>query len=132
MFASTGIVGVTAALLLSSGVVTKPSAPPPHLDVPAVEQSTARPPADAPVSASEMASLSGGEGVDVKMLTQQQLTGATTGNTVNAGTVTSGAVNFSGNALSGFRGIGNFVVNTGANNTLQGAINISVVTTPGP
>ena len=129
MFASTGIVGVTAALLLSSGIVTKPPvAPPPRLDVPAVEQPTAA----APILASEMASLSGGEGVDVTVLTRQQLTGATTGNTVNAGTVTSGAVNFSDNALSGFRGIGNFVVNTGANNTLQGAINISIVTTPGP
>ena len=132
MFASTGIVGVTAALLLNSGVVTKPSARPPHLDVPAVEHSSAQPGSEAPIPTSEMASLSGGEGVDVKVLTQQQLTGATSGNTVNAGTVTSGAVNFSDNALSGFRGIGNFVVNTGANNTLQGAINISVVTTPGP
>lgn len=129
MFASTGIVGVTAALLLNSGVVTKPSAPPPHLDVPAVAE---QPTAVAPLPASEMASLAGGEGVDVAVLTRQQLTGTTTGNTVNAGTVTSGAVNFSDNALSGFRGIGNFVVNTGANNTLQGAINISVVTTPGP
>ena len=128
MFASTGIVGVTAALLLNSGVVTKPSAPPPHLDVPAVERTMA----EAPVPASEMASLSGGEGVDVAVLTRQQLTGTTTGNTVNAGTVTSGVVNFSDNALAGFRGIGNFVVNTGANNTLQGAINISIVTTPGP
>jgi hypothetical protein len=128
MFASTGIVGVTAALLLNSGVVTKASVPPPHLDIPAAEQ----PAAQAPLPASEMASLSGGEGVDVTVLTRQQLTGATTGNTVNAGTMTSGAVNFSDNALSGFRGIGNFVVNTGANNTLQGAINISVVTTPGP
>jgi hypothetical protein len=121
-------VGVTAALLLNSGVVTKASVPPPHLDIPAAEQ----PAAQAPLPASEMASLSGGEGVDVTVLTRQQLTGATTGNTVNAGTMTSGAVNFSDNALSGFRGIGNFVVNTGANNTLQGAINISVVTTPGP
>ena len=128
MFASTGIVGVTAALLLNSGVVTKPSVPPPRLEVPAVQQPTA----EAPLPVSEMASLSGGEGVDVAVLTRQQLTGTTTGNTVNAGTVTSGAVNFSDNSLSGFRGIGNFVVNTGANNTLQGAINISVVTTPGP
>jgi len=128
MFASTGIVGVTAALVLHSGVVTQPSAPPPHLDVPAAPQATA----EAPLPSSEMASLSGGEGVDVAVLTRQQLTGTTTGNTVNAGSVTSGSVNFSDNALTGFRGIGNFVVNTGANNTLQGAINISVVTTPGP
>jgi hypothetical protein len=128
MFASTGIVGITAALLLNSGVVTKPSAPPPQLDAAAIEQPTGA----APLPASEMASLSGGEGVDVAVLTRQQLTGTTSGNTVNAGTVTSGTVNFSDNALSGFRGIGNFVVNTGANNTLQGAINISVVTAPGP
>lgn len=128
MFASTGIVGVTAALLLSSGVVTRPSVPPARADVAAVEQ----PKPDVRLSSSEMASLAGGEGVDVAVLTRQQLTGATTGNTVNAGTVTSGAVNFSDNSLSGFRGIGNFVINTGANNTLQGAINISVVTTPGP
>lgn len=128
MFASTGIVGVTAALLLSSGVVTRPSVPPPPPDVAAAEQ--AKP--EARLSSSEMASLAGGEGVDVAVLTRQQLTGVTTGNTVNAGTVTSGAVNFSDNSLSGFRGIGNFVINTGANNTLQGAINISIVTTPGP
>jgi hypothetical protein len=129
MFASTGIVGVTAALLLSSGVVTKPPLPPPpKLDVPAVEQSAP----EVRLSSSEMATLAGGEGVNVAVLTQQQLTGATTGNTVNAGSMTSGTVTFSDNALSGFRGIGNFVVNTGANNTLQGAINISVVTAPGP
>jgi hypothetical protein len=128
MFASTGIVGVTAALLLSSGVVTRPSVPPARADVAAVEQ----PKPDVRLSSSEMASLAGGEGVDVAVLTRHQLTGATTGNTVNAGTVTSGAVNFSDNSLSGFRGIGNFVINTGANNTLQGAINISVVTAPGP
>ena len=128
MFASTGIVGVTAALVLNSGVVTRPPLPPPHLDVPAVEQQTP----EARLSSSEMASLAGGEGVNVEVLTRQQLTGATTGNTVNAGTMTSGTVTFSDNALSGFRGIGNFVVNTGANNTLQGAINISIVTTPGP
>lgn len=129
MFASTGIVGVTAALLLGSGVVTNPPLPPPpHLDVPPVEQ----PASEVRLSSSEMATLAGGEGVNVAVLTQQQLTGATTGNTVNAGTMTSGTVTFSDNALSGFRGIGNFVVNTGANNTLQGAINISVVTAPGP
>ncbi len=128
MFASTGIVGVTAALLLSSGAVTKPAVLPPPVGVASAEPSAP----DARLSPSEMATLSGGEGVDVAVLTQQQLTGTTTGNTVNAGSVTSGAVNFSDNALSGFRGIGNFVVNTGANNTLQGAINISVVTTPGP
>lgn len=127
MFVSFGILGVAAALLMGSGVEPESPAARGEIAAAAVEQ---RAPS-APLSSAEMASLSGGEGIDVAVLTQQQLTGATSGNTINAGTVVSGAVNFSGNALNGFRGIGNFVVNTGANNTLLGAINISVVTTPG-
>ena len=84
------------------------------------------------LSVEEMAATSGGQGITVEVLTRQQLTGATTGNTVNAGTLTSGDVTFGADALQGFSGVGNFVINTGANNTLQGAINISIVTTPGP
>ena len=84
------------------------------------------------LSAEEMAAASGGQGVSVEVLTRQQLSGVTTGNTVNAGTLTSGDVTFSADALQGFSGVGNFVINTGANNTLQGAINISIVTAPGP
>jgi hypothetical protein len=83
------------------------------------------------LSLDEMESLSGGQGVNVEVLTRQQLSGTTSGNTVNAGTLTSGAVSFSRDALNGFNGVGNFVINTGANNTLQGAINISIVTAPG-
>jgi hypothetical protein len=83
-----------------------------------------------PLSLEEMDSLNGRQGVTVDVLTTQQLTGSTSGNTVTAGTITSGDVSFSEGALDGFNGVGNFVINTGANNTLQGAINISVVTTP--
>nr|WP_312052894.1 hypothetical protein [Brevundimonas diminuta] len=37
------------------------------------------------------------------------------------------------NAFSGFNGIGNFVMNSGNNNNLQGAITINIVTTaPNP
>ncbi|HEY2359164.1 MAG TPA: hypothetical protein VGH86_17065 [Phenylobacterium sp.] len=82
------------------------------------------------LTADEMASISGGAEVSVEVLNRQQLTGTTTGNTITAGSLVSGTVNFSDNALNGFTGIGNFVVNTGANNTLQGAISVSVVTTP--
>jgi hypothetical protein len=88
-------------------------------------------PAAATMTAEEMEAASGGQGVSVEVLTRQQLSGTTNGNTVNAGTLTSGAVNFGADALDGFSGVGNFVINTGANNTLQGAINISIVTTPG-
>jgi hypothetical protein len=89
-------------------------------------------PAPRALSSEEMAALSGGDSVSVEVSTRQQLTGTTTGNTITAGTLTSGPVTFSQDSLSGFNGIGNFVVNTGANNTLQGAINISVVSTPTP
>jgi hypothetical protein len=82
------------------------------------------------LSAEEMETASGGQGVSVEVLTRQQLSGTTSGNTVNAGTLNSGNVSFGADALDGFSGVGNFVINTGANNTLQGAINISVVTTP--
>ena len=89
-------------------------------------------PVEKPVmSEAEMAQASAGqEVITVEALTRQQLTGATTGNTINAGVLTSGQVTFSPQALNGFNGIGNFVINTGANNTLQGAINFSVVTVP--
>ena len=86
----------------------------------------------AALSLDEMSDISAGDGTFVEALTSQQLTGASTGNSVIANTVTSGDVNFSPTALSGFSGVGNFVVNTGANNILQGAINISVVTVPNP
>ncbi len=91
------------------------------------------PTASAPaLSADELAEASGGQGVTVDVMSRQQLTGSTSGNTVNAGTLTSGEVSFGPNALDGFNGVGNFVINTGANNTLQGAINITIVTTPLP
>lgn len=89
-------------------------------------------PAGEALSLDEMGDISAGDSTFVEALTRQQLNGTTTGNSVVANTVTSGDVNFSPSALSGFNGVGNFVVNTGANNTLQGAINISIVTTPTP
>jgi hypothetical protein len=85
----------------------------------------------APLALDELADASGGEGIAVDVLTRQQLTATTSGNTVTAGVVNSGDVNLGAGALNGFNGIGNFVINTGANNTLQGAINISIVTVPG-
>lgn len=87
--------------------------------------------AEAPMSAAEMGALSGGQSVNFEVLTRQQLNGSTTGNTINAGSLTSGDISFSQDSLNGFSGVGNFVINTGANNTLQGAVNISIVTTPG-
>lgn len=114
-----------AALLLSAGPATAQavSAAPAAVSPPATSTNT-------PLPLEEMQALSGGQGVNVEVVTRQQLTGTTSGNTITTGTLTSGDVTFSDDALSNFSGVGNFVINTGANNTLQGAINISIVTAP--
>ena len=52
----------------------------------------------------------------------------TSGNSVIATTMHTGDVAFSTSALSGFAGVGNFVINTGNNSNLQGTINVSIVT----
>lgn len=98
------------------------------------EPAPAPQPADAPqvMAKEELAELSGGDAVDVHVTTNQQLTATHSGNTVNADSLSSGEIAFSADALSGFSGIGNFVVNTGANNTLQGSISVNIVTAPLP
>ncbi len=58
--------------------------------------------------------------------TEQNLEATVTDNSISANTVTSGAVNFGSNALN-FNGIGNFVVNTGNNNVLQGSLSVTVI-----
>ncbi|HEY8617348.1 hypothetical protein [Phenylobacterium sp.] len=112
-----------SAAALAGPALAEPDHPSPEATGPSA-------PAERALSLAEMEGASGGQGVSVEVLTRQQLSGTTSGNTVNAGTLTSGDVSFGAEALDGFNGIGNFVINTGANNTLQGAINISVVTTP--
>lgn len=83
--------------------------------------------APAPLDDAELEAMSGGES-HVQVLTIQNLSAISSGNTVEADSVSSGGISFGENALSGFTGIGNFVVNTGHNNTLQGSISVSVVT----
>lgn len=106
----------------------------PSLAEPRQPAEIAVPTADAPqgMTKEELAEFSGGDAVDVHVTTNQQLTATHSGNTVNAGSLTSGEIAFSADALSGFSGIGNFVVNTGANNTLQGSISVNIVTAPLP
>jgi hypothetical protein len=64
---------------------------------------------------------------NVLTVTNQVVNGATTGNTITVGgNMTNGAVNLDANAFSGFAGIGNFVINTGNNNTVQGTLSVQV------
>jgi hypothetical protein len=78
----------------------------------------------APIDDAELGAISGGQEVIVSALSNQQLTASNSG-TVEANQVTTGNVEFSTGAYSG---IGNFVVNTGNNNNLQGVIGVNIAT----
>jgi hypothetical protein len=119
--------GAVLALLWNGTAAAEPA---PN-QTPALASPSAAASVPVALSADEMSATHAGSDTTVNVVTRQQLSGTTSGNSVVAGTLTSGAVAFSPQALNGFSGVGNFVINTGANNTLQGAINISVVTTPG-
>ena len=94
--------------------------------VPAAPTATTAP---KPMSASELDDVSAGQSSPITF-TSQTLSAVSTGNQINAGTVQSGNVNFANGAFSGFTGIGNFVVNTGNNNVLQGSLSVTVVPLP--
>ncbi len=88
---------------------------------------TAAPSTDpAPLSLSDLDGISAGTDTSYNVITNQQLTATNSGNMINAVTVTNGNISFAGNALSGYNGVGNFVMNTGNNNNLQGSVNVSV------
>ena len=82
-----------------------------------------------PLAADELADVSAGQAATVA-LTNQALSALNVGNSINANVVRSGDISFSAQALSNFAGIGNFVVNTGANNNLQGSLSVTVVAAP--
>jgi hypothetical protein len=85
------------------------------------------PPLEIPLASEDLGEIRG-QGLAVEVLSDQQLSATSSGNSVIANTVRSGDITFSGSALSGFSGVGNFVVNTGNNNNLQGAISVNIVT----
>lgn len=85
--------------------------------------------ADLPVMSEDDLGDVAGQGVEVNVLTDQDLTAVNSGNIVNADVITNGSINFTQGALSGFSGVGNFVSNTGNNNNLQGSISVTVINT---
>jgi hypothetical protein len=60
----------------------------------------------------------------------QTVTATNSGNTITADNVETGDVVLGANAFSGFSGIGNFVMNTGNNNNLQGTVSVIVIVPP--
>jgi hypothetical protein len=91
----------------------------------AAGQALAAPALPQAVSSDDLAGMSGGTAVAV---TNQNLNAVNAGNTVTADTLTTGDVTLQSNAFSGFSGIGNFVINTGNNNNLQGSLSVTIIT----
>lgn len=82
-----------------------------------------------PLGLDELHDLNGRQGVNVIVASDQLLKATNSGNSVTANSVGSGGITVGANAFAGYSGVGNFVMNTGHNNNLQGAITINIVTT---
>jgi hypothetical protein len=101
----------------------EPSAPaaPAAAEIPAsvtVEQ----PAAAEMLSDDDLQILRGGQAI---VLSNQTLTAIANGNVLN-GNYIAGQISLTDNALSNFNGMGNFVINTGAQNNLQSAMNVTI------
>ena len=70
----------------------------------------------------ELESLRGGETL---VITNQTLNAITSGNILN-GDYAAGAVTLSDNALSNFNGVGNLLINTGAQVSVQSGMNLTI------
>ena len=70
----------------------------------------------------ELADLRGGETV---VLTNQTMVAVTAGNVIN-GDYVAGSVSLSDFALSNFNGVGNLLINTGAQVSLQTGMNLTI------
>jgi hypothetical protein len=82
----------------------------------------------APVSGSGLGGTRGGTDITFNgAMTNQDLNAVNTGNTINAAALTNGPVTIGTNAFSGFNGVGNFIMNTGNQNNIQGTLSVSVL-----
>ena len=120
---------IAACALTIPGWASAQSVTPP---VPSTDQPVAAPPqpSAAPVAIADddLADLNGREGGNqTTVMSEQDLVAVNNGNTITAGSVDSGRISIERGAFDGFTGIGNFVINSGHNNNLQGAITINIV-----
>lgn len=77
----------------------------------------------------ELSAYNGGQDAGVQVQATQTLTATASGNSIG-GDLLSGDVSFSDGALDNFSGVGNVVINTGANSNLQGSVLVTVVGGP--
>lgn len=125
----------TTALMLAAIAIAAPTStfaqaqqaaqPAPEPSATAAPVAGARTPA--PLALDELADLHGKQGVTTNnILSSQELTAISQGNTINANTVTAGQISIGPGAFDGFAGVGNFVINSGQNNNLQGALTVNI------
>lgn len=114
-----GSIGMTLALFMHQPAATAQTVEP---QAPVGGQADVERDA-APVLLDEVAlrSTRGGQTI---IINAQQLNAVTSGNVI--GDYTAGDISFSDNALANFSGIGNFTINTGAQNNLQTAMILTV------
>jgi hypothetical protein len=88
-----------------------------------------------PLGAGGLAGTQGGSNVNINAnivaaISDNDLNAVNTGNSISANTITNGAVNIGTNAFSGFSGIGNFLMNTGNQNNIEGTLSVDIVAAP--
>lgn len=89
---------------------------------------TARQEGPRPLDLDELSTLNGRQGnVTAVVISDQDLNAINQGNTITANSVGSGQITIDRGAFEGFAGVGNFVINSGHNNNLQGALTINIV-----
>jgi hypothetical protein len=130
-----GALVVMIAAGAAAQVVPQIEAPDPVLPASVLPESASTAvPSPAPAAASQALSLeelqeeSGRQGIQIYAGANQNLSAVNSGNSIHADQVGSGNITLSEGAFAGFSGIGNFVVNSGHNNNLQGSLSIILVT----
>jgi hypothetical protein len=91
----------------------------------ALAQTSERPPQPAAGTMLDDATLSNARGGQAIVVGNQTLKSSISGSTI-AGNYTAGAISLSDNAFSNFSGMGNVIINTGAQANLQSAMNVTV------
>jgi hypothetical protein len=89
---------------------------------PQAPATTAQPSESPLMSLDELNELRGGTQIAIN---EQTFNSDNTGNTIN-GDFTAGDVNLSDNSLSSFNGLGNIVINTGAQSALQAGLAVTI------
>lgn len=86
----------------------------------------------APLTGGDLGGATGGSNIIANIaMTEQTLSATNTGNTMTVGgSLTNGPVSVDSGAFAGFNGVGNFLMNTGNQNNVQGTLNVNIVLAP--